>query len=104
MYVCFESHNYVDKISKEEVLRRISMNRELLHMIKKRHLKFLGHIIRKEVLEELSLAGKFDGKRAQGGQRKQFLSNFEFGSARHLWNLAKDRETWQAMVRQTLHR
>ena len=64
-------------------------------------LKFLGHVIRKETLEDLSLAGKFEGKRARGGQRKQFIKHFEFGSARHLWNLARNRTKWRKVVRQT---
>ena len=96
--------SYVDRVTNEEVLRRIGVEKELLHVIETRQMKFLGHVIRKEALEELSLAGKFEGKRARGGQRKQFTNNFELGSARRLWDLAKDREKWQTMVRQTPHR
>ena len=70
--------SYVDRVKNEEVLQRVKMKRELLHTIRQRQLKFLGHAIRKGALEDLSLSGKIPGKRARGGQRKTFLDNFEF--------------------------
>lgn len=51
-------------MTNEEVLRRVGLKLELLKKIKERHLEFLGHIIRKDFMEDLSLSG-----RAPGGQR-----------------------------------
>ena len=65
--------SYVDRVTNQEVLERLGIERQLLQIIDRRHLRFLGHIIRKEALEELSLSGKINGKRARGRQRKHFF-------------------------------
>jgi len=38
-----------------------------------RQTRFLGHILRKEKLDELALTGRIDGKWARGRQRLTFL-------------------------------
>ena len=91
----------MDRVNNEEVLRRVGMERELLHIIKQRQLKFLGHVIRKGALEDLSLTGKFKGKRRRGRRRKRFLDNFNIGNAEYLWKSARDRQMWQDVVRRT---
>ena len=83
---------YTDHITNEEVLRRVGQDRELLESIRVRQLKFLGHAIRKGSLEDLSLSGKVEGKRARGGQRKTYLDNFNIETRRHLWDKARQRE------------
>ena len=93
--------SYMDRVNNEEVLRRVGMERELLHIIKQRQLKFLGHVIRKGALEDLSLTGKFKGKRRRGRRRKRFLDNFNIGNAEYLWKSARDRQMWQEVVRRT---
>ena len=93
--------SYMDRVNNEEVLRRVGMERELLHIIEQRQLKFLGHVIRKGALEDLSLTGKFKGKRRRGRRRKRFLDNFNIGNAEYLWKSARDRQMWQEVVRRT---
>ena len=88
----------MNRVTNEDVLKRERVKEELLRTIERRQLKFLGHSIRKAALEELSLSGKFPGKRASGEQRKQFLKNFELGSVRDIWNSARKRQEWQNMV------
>ena len=44
-------------------------------IIRKRQLEFLGHIMRKNGLEELILTGSVDGKRSRGRQREKYLTN-----------------------------
>ena len=44
-------------MSNEEVLRRAETQQVLLMIIRKRQLEFLGHIMRKDGLEELILTG-----------------------------------------------
>ena len=41
----------VDRVTDEKVLRLIGMKKELLRTINRRHLKFLGHVIRKEAIK-----------------------------------------------------
>ena len=38
-------------------------------------MEFLGHVIRREKIEHLSLTGMIEGRRARGHQRKKFLDS-----------------------------
>ena len=46
----------------------------LLRDIVRRQLSFLGHVLRKDELEKLVVAGFVDGKRVRGTQRETFLT------------------------------
>ena len=58
-----------------EVLRRMGVKKELLYQIKKRQLKFLGRIIRKDGIENKVLTRKIKGTRARGRQRYLMRDN-----------------------------
>ena len=58
-----------------EVLRKAKTERSLIKTIRKRQLQFLGHIMRKEGLENLMLTGYIDGKRDKGRQRQTYLGS-----------------------------
>ena len=64
------------KKSNENVLRQIGQHPRSLKSIKIRQMSFLGHVIRKEKLEHLSLTGVIPGKRARGRQRQTYLQQF----------------------------
>ena len=53
----------VKKISSERVLDMVGMERSVLVAIRRRQLKFVGHVVRKGGLEKLVLEGKISGKR-----------------------------------------
>jgi len=55
----------------------MGQERKLLCCIEQRQLKFVGHVIRKGVLEDLALSGRIPGKRARGAQRFTFINNFK---------------------------
>ena len=38
---------------------------------------YLGHVVRRNGIENLSLTGKIEGKRAKGKQRKTYLHNIK---------------------------
>jgi len=80
--------SYVERVTNEEIMRRMETRRELLYIVEKRQQKFLGHIIRKGGTEDLCLAGRLPGKKARGGQRKLFLQT---ASPRQLWDNARRR-------------
>ena len=50
----------------EEILKRIRKGRTPMKRIKKRQLEFLGHVMRKEKLENLTVTGKKRGKEVEG--------------------------------------
>ena len=56
----------------EKVLQKTNQKRNLLRCIEKRQLKFVGHVIRKEKIENLALSGILPGKRAGSSQRYTF--------------------------------
>ena len=47
----------------------------LVTTIATRQIRFLGHILSKEKLEELVLTGRIEGKQARGHQRLTFLGS-----------------------------
>ena len=65
--------SWLKKISNERVLDMVGIERSLLVAIRKRQLKFVGHVVRNEGLEKLVLEGKINGKRQQGRQLLKYL-------------------------------
>ena len=59
MRVSFSQH-----MSNEEVFRKVEADRSLIMNISKRQLEFLGHILRKDGMENLCTTGFVDGKEA----------------------------------------
>ena len=95
--------SWTNRITNEEVLRRIGMQRTLVKEIRKRQLNFLGHILRKEKIEHLCLTGKIEGRRARGRQRKKYLDSIledigENLTANQLIQLARDRLRWRQVI------
>ena len=68
------------KISHEHVLNMVGMERCLLVTIRRRQLRFVGHVVRKGGLEKLVLEGKIDGKRQRGRQRLKYLDGLAFAA------------------------
>ncbi|CAG9832009.1 unnamed protein product [Diabrotica balteata] len=69
---------WTDRVTNEEVLRRMNKNREVLTTIKSRKLQFFGHIMRNEsryALLQFILQGKIFGKRVSGRRRTSWLKN-----------------------------
>ena len=64
-----------DRVTNEDVLVRIGMQRSLIREIRKRQMNFLGHIIRLEKIEHLCLTGRIEGSRAVGRQRVKYLDS-----------------------------
>jgi len=55
----------------------MGQERKLLCCIDQNYFKFLGHVIRKGELEDLSLRVRILEKRARGAQRFTFINNFK---------------------------
>ena len=94
---------WTDKVTNEEVLRRVGLGRGLMRSIEKRQLHFLGNILRAQGLESDFLLPRINRRRVKGRQRKKFMDCLlESISGRYkvaeLVHLAKDRETWRFMI------
>ena len=68
---------WAQMISNEEVLRRMGLGRELLMHVRGRQMRFLGHVMRSEELENLSLTGRVPGRRASGRQREKYMDGIK---------------------------
>ena len=91
---------WIARRTNESVLQQAGTNRELLKIIKKRQLKFLGHAIRKHKIEHLSITGAIEGRRARGRQRHTYVdriiaSNNLNCKPNQLIQQAEDRTWWR---------
>ena len=92
-------------MSNSEVLSIAGTERKLIQAIRRRQLQFLGHILRKQELEDVALTGKIEGKRERGKQRLTYisrLSQWMGKSERDILRTAKDRELRKFMATNVL--
>jgi len=96
------SKNDEDMVKNEDVLEKVRQQRQMIKRITERQLRFLGHIVREDNLEELVLEGKIDGSRSRGQQRKKYLDNLALAAGNirkgELLHLAQDRTRFRIMV------
>ena len=96
--------SWTDRKTNEEVLQLAETKRSLVTTIRKRQLKFVGHINRKNGLEKTVLCGKIEGKRSRGRQRTTYINSLNaFATKKRMPNnrfiqLADDREEWRSMI------
>ena len=65
--------SWTNHVINEEVLNKVGKERSLMKFIRKIQLQFLGYIMTKEGLENLTITGKIEGKRSRGRQRLTYL-------------------------------
>ena len=90
------------KKSNAVVLRITCKQKSLLKEIKRRQLRFLGHVVLKGQLEALSLSGKIDGKKPRGKQRTLFLQQFP-GRPNDIIHAARDGEKWKFFTNEAIN-
>jgi hypothetical protein len=85
---------------RNEVLHRVKEERNIVHTIKRRKTKCIGHILRRNCLEKHVIEGKLEGRiemtGRQGRRRKQLLDDHK--EKRGYWKLkeeAVDRTMWR---------
>ena len=97
--------SWTEHITNEEVLRRTGSGRRLMKMIRKRQMEFLGHVMRKDGLENLMVTGKIEGRRSRGRQRKTYirsLSEWTKKSQIELLRATRHRQRWRSMIADVL--
>jgi hypothetical protein len=95
-----EKISWTDHVRNEEVLLRVSEQRNILHEIRKRKANWIGHIVRRKCLLKQVIEGKINGQievtRRRGRRRKKLLD--DLGDRRgysHLKEEALDRIKWR---------
>ena len=99
--------SWTERKTNEEVLQRVGIGRELLSSVRSRQMRFVGHVVRREELEHLSLTGKIEGRRPRGRPRQKYLDGLVRWtggrmSAVQLLQTARNREEWRAMIADVL--
>ena len=100
--------SYMEHITNEEVKRRIrqaiGQYDDLLTIVKKRKLRWYGHVTRSSGLAKTILQGTVRGGRRRGRQKKKWQDNIMewtgLGFA-ETQRLAEDRDKWRAEVAKT---
>ena len=90
------------KLTNDEVLRRVDSKRSLINRIHQRQAQFVGHIMRREGLENLITTGKIEGNRGRGRQRGKMLEGLAkwigMEKVTLLLSATRDREVWKDMI------
>ena len=88
--------SYKDHVTNEEVRRKIQASigeyDELLTLVKKRKLRWFGHVSRSSGLAKTIIQGTVKGKRKRGRQKKRWEDNIKECRA------AKNRIKWKGIV------
>jgi len=93
--------NRTDNVRNEGVLLRVKEQRNILHEIRKREAKWIGHILRRNCLLQRVTEGKIQGglevTGRQGRRRRKLLDDLKGRRGySHLKEEALDRTIWRA--------
>jgi hypothetical protein len=76
-----EKFSWTDRVRNEEVLHRVKEERNIVHTIKRRKAKWIGHILRRNCLLKHVIEGKLEGRIYMTGRRgrrpKQLLDDLK---------------------------
>ena len=91
-----ERISWTEKITNEEVLRRVGESRTMMRTIVRRKKNWIGHVIRGEGLLREVIAGKMVGKRGPGSPRIGMLDELlERDTYGNMKRRAEDRTGWR---------
>src|ERR1700730_10133936 len=108
--------SYIDLVTNATVLIRANTTRKLMKIIRRRQLEFLGHVMRKEGMEDLILNGKIQGTRSRGRSRQIYMESLcnwmrnqlpeeemKNITVINILRTTKDRQSWRAMIAYVLN-
>ena len=78
----------------ESVLQRAQQTGKLLKIVDRRQTRFLTHVIRKERVEDLRLAGRMPGKKATAWKATSAFRTRSADLGLSCWDAARDRDSW----------
>ena len=99
--------SWKDKVTNNEVLRKLGTERNLLKLVKQRQLRYYGHIKRQNSFLTHAIEGKIAGKRPRGRPRTTWMSNISkwTGKTKHnCTRMAVDRDLWGVIASRPLEK
>ena len=94
-----ERISWTEKITKEEVLRRVGEKRSMFKTMVRRKINGIGHIMRGDGLMKEVMEGKMEGKRGRDRKRigmiDELMENKQYGD---LKRRAEDRQGWRVWL------
>jgi hypothetical protein len=92
-----ENISWTDRVNNEAV-HRVKEERNILHTIRQRKAKWVGHILRRNCLLKHIIEGNIRGTKRRGRRREQLLDYLK--EERRYWNLeeAQDRTLWRIQL------
>jgi len=82
----------------QKVKEYVGKYEHLLTIVKRRKMKYFGHVIRHDNLQKTIVQGTVEGNRKRGRPRKNWMSNIMEWSGLHLQQIlrrAEDRREWR---------
>ena len=69
--------SWTERRSNVNILETIGGRRELLAVVRRRQIAFLGHVMRADGIENLAVTGRIAGTRSRGRSRKKYLDRMK---------------------------
>ena len=90
------------RTTNQDVVQTTGTKRELITVIRKRQLGFLGHVLRRNGIENSCLLGKINGKIARGKQRHKYMDCIKeaanIQTTVEVLRAIQDRNVWRSIV------
>ena len=84
-----------DKKTNDQVLTMVDEQRTIMSVIRKRHKKWIGHILRGNTLLKMAIDGYYIGK-FKKGRRESLLTYLKIGQSYEIMKRrAENREAWR---------
>ena len=106
--------SWTQRKTNKEVLEMASAERNMITTIRSRQMRFLGHIMRRGELEDLSITGKLNGKRPRGRPRFTYTEQIrklinenedhQTMAANDILHATKDRIYWKHIMEAHVHK
>jgi hypothetical protein len=98
MWRRLEKISWTEKLTNEEVLKRVGEERQLVQLLRNRQKKWIGHVLRGDGLMKEVMEGRMEGKRGRGRPRAGMLDNLIEDSYVEMKRRAENREEWRKWV------
>jgi len=93
-----EKISWTERVTNEEVLRRVGEKRTMVDTVWKRKARWIGHILRSDGMLRTALEGRMEGKRSRGRRRMMMLDDVLRKKPYHsVKRLTQDRDTWRRL-------